>query len=110
MTEMIMELLSRLESVAPHIWAWAMQQVWVSAMLNTMIGIACLSFVIWTYLKVRALPGAKYDDKAIAWGGWLFLTAIAGITGIARLNSAVQCFLNPQWQAVRLVVRLFAIQ
>lgn len=102
-----MELLPKLESVAPHVWAWAMRQVWVATLLDAIFGMVSLGFIAWVYLKVRALPGDNYDDKAMAWGGWLFLTAMLGTVGVICLYNAVINCLNPEWQAVKYIVGLF---
>lgn len=106
MEGLIIELLPKIESIAPHIWAYAMRQVWVNVLLSVIIGIALLGFIIWAYVRVQALPGDDYDDKAMAWGGWLVLTAIFGATSIVLLYRAISGCLNPQWRAVEQIIGL----
>ena len=100
MDEKLLELVAKLESLAPHIWATAMRQVYRDAIYDCIIGVGVLLFMAAIVIfGVREARAEHNGDEAI----WYIVGVGIGLVAILLLVSAIQKFINPQWYAIKLL-------
>jgi len=106
MEEALLEILARLEAVAPHVWALAVRQVWVDAVIGSIIGIICFAVTQRVFVWARREAQRNKHDAPMYWilfGCCAFF--VDGI-GLALFNDVLQALLNPQWQAIQKIINL----
>ena len=108
MEEKLLELITKLEALAPHVWALAVKQVLVDATRQLVAGLLALalaavvaSFSIREARKVRGRPG----EPDITWYifGVGFGAGVPFILALCLLYMAVGKYVNPQWYAIELL-------
>lgn len=106
MEEMLWEIITRLETVAPHVWALAMRQVWVDAVISGIIGIICLAFTQRVFVWTRQNAQGDEYDAAMYWLLFGCCALFIGGTGLALFNNVLRALFNPQWWAIQKIVNL----
>ena len=101
MEEALLEIIAKLEAIAPHIWALAARQVWVDAVRDTIFGVLGTASV----LRVRQWCRAKQGDgdNEIRWTVFALVVCTVGLAACISLYGVVGSVLNPQWQAIKLL-------
>lgn len=114
MQDKLLELITRLEQIAPEIWRIAVQQVIVEARLNVFWGIimaiAALASGFGAFLLFGVAISDETDsnDEGMFMGFGVFVSFIAFVAlliAISNFTSAYRNFANPEWQALQLLLR-----
>jgi len=110
MEEKIVELIVKLEALAPHVWSLAVRQVWVQAVRELVAGLLLTAAgIVVGILGFRR--GKREEGKALGdpWT-WYFFSLVVGLVpvviGGCLLYSSVGKLMNPGWYAVKLLVGL----
>lgn len=101
MEEMLWEIIAKLETVAPHVWALAVRQVWTNAVRDSIVGLLSSIFVCVTFRWVRQSPNDS--DKDVRWIIFGTCALLFGSVAIIALYSTIGAVLNPQWAAMGLI-------
>lgn len=113
MEEKIVELIAKLEGLAPHVWGLAVRQVWVQAMRELAVGLALLPVgIVVGILDFRR--GRREEERALGDPFvWYFFALVVGlvpvVVGGCLLYGAVGKLLNPQWYALKLLIDLLPV-
>ena len=103
LTGKLLELIAKLEGLAPHVWAVTVRQVYVEAITDGMWlllwAILAASF-LHSYVGIRAKESNQDDD----WEGlgWSIAATLCIIMSLVPLNALLTRLLNPQWAAIKL--------
>lgn len=107
MNELLLELVAKLEVMAPQVWQAAMRQVYVNAWVDGLLwAVPLAASALWFGWSWRHPPEDSYAKE-----NWRILLAALGIVTIGLLMFwafSLKPMLNPQWAAIQLLLRSLA--
>ena len=109
MNELLLELVAKLEAMAPQVWQAAMRQVYVNAVMDSLMWMVLLVAMLWVFVKVRGFMTKDNDD---AENGLLILSlSLIGMCMVCAalfLVASLKPLLNPEWAAIQMLLKAMA--
>jgi phosphotransferase system glucose/maltose/N-acetylglucosamine-specific IIC component len=111
--QLVRELIGLVERVSTTVWAAAVREAWVSALVNGVTFIICVVAVV-ILSRIALVFWRKYQDAdhhedegwyagSLLFGG-IALSLI--LVGVAKILLAIRYFLNPEFYAIKLLLGL----
>lgn len=114
MDDLLQKLVAWLESASPHLWAILVRQVQINAIRDGMVVFILFSGVLGVGLFLKRKWAALMEEKASYWvdedelRGWIIGYGIASAVllavCLANLYSIIGAVLNPEYQAIMLIL------
>lgn len=107
--EKLIDLVSKLEELAPHIWQVAVRQVYATAIADAFLAVILTAIVlVWIFRLSPPLVSRLEGDDCfifpliVGWGG----TALLGFWAVSNTYYTILKLVNPTYYAIEILMKL----